>query len=879
MEDCFSGVANLPLTGANQNVSVCGSVNDLLLTLNVSQPGELLKAVVSGVATSVLEEGPSAGARLQPPALDAGTLSPAEVCLDDTIRVPIPVGSTTLSRSMPLADDAPSVTARCEPGPSRCGLDPALHNPTSLPATLATFTKRVDTPVSFESRNVTAASQPSHGTSDAVITGFPDQRTGSHPSVVVQGRSDVPRTTLSNLPSAHIPEQIFHVQTLRPNELDDFPPDRPMSSETGDDGGVGVSGSGGWTGQPSAAAVEATPSPTPTRVHPPVANLNPPELMGELGREHPLTATSSEEDILDHLLHTSASLPDVTHIADQAGGPVELHPHPVPKAPPQTVEQSIPLINKEATEVIEEPAASPAEKSISPAAKDSITPVDEVRNSVPAEEMIALALVVSPTAEPTRESIPPDVEDPVTLADEISNSSAANRVNSQVIEESDAPHFPFTPTNNPRPPSCTQTAGTAVNAPDNVSTLVAFGVAETASLIREGQDEEDELIVDAILTSSPDSGATPQPPPDTVDPKKVTTQEKDKNSGHTAIPQVVTASATGTEPGLNPNPSNSAIDTPSTVRKPQPYPVFPQEAITPTPSGFPRSASGVTVNAPLSKDITPESTTPASLSVLKTFWSGALQELTMAKNSLQHVFATPLRPSPGPPLDGSPGTAPSSPIIEGGFWDPGTGATHGEPQTDFVRACRNGHSSSMDSQSNEELRRPTDLRRKLSLQQGTGTPLMSYIYASHNPQCAANLSGSVYDKSSAAPAPEESVNTSAVGPSVPGRQTSKEGPPHIIHPDTMTPGLSGGDRGSVQYWGRSERPTLAQQFSWLTGTPTPGPPFQPQPGERRVNGPFGHREHTLSNVDEPLVSRLGSTNFTQPTHVSGNFTIGVRLVL
>ena len=401
---------------------------------------------------------------------------------------------------------------------------------------------------------------------------------------------------------------------------------------------------------------------------------------------------------------------------------------------------------------------------------------------------------------------------------------------------------------------------------------------ETAPPIREGQDEEDELIVDAILTSSSDFGATSQPAPDTANPKNVTTQEKDENSGHTAIPQVVTASATATEPRLTPNPSNSAIDSPSTARKLQPSPVFPQEALTPTPSDFPRSASGVTVNAPLPKDTTPESTTPASLSVLKTLWSGALQEFTMAKNSFQHVFATPLRPSPGPPVDGSPGTAPSSPIIEGGFWDPGTGVTHGESQTDFIRACRNGHSSSMDFQCNEQLRHPTDLRREFSLQQGTGTLPVSYIYASHNPQCAANLSRPVYDKSSAAPTPEDSVDTSAVGPSTPSRQTSKEGPPHITRPDTMTPGLSEGGRGSSQYWGRSARPTLAQQFSWLTGTPTPGPPFQPQPGERCINEPVDHREHTLSNVDEPLVSHLGNTYFTQPTHVSGNFTIGIRLV-
>ena len=104
-------------------------------------------------------------------------------------------------------------------------------------------------------------------------------------------------------------------------------------------------------------------------------------------------------------------------------------------------------------------------------------------------------------------------------------------------------------------------------------------------------------------------------------------------------------------------------------------------------------------------------------------------------------------------------------------------------------------------------------------------------------------------------------------PSMPGWRT-EEDPPHVARLDTMLPRLSDGDH--TQYWGGGTRPTAAQQLSWLSGTPTPGPRFQVQPGEPCVDKPFGHGGNTLGNVDKPSASHLQSPQSTRPAHnVSG----------
>ena len=101
------------------------------------------------------------------------------------------------------------------------------------------------------------------------------------------------------------------------------------------------------------------------------------------------------------------------------------------------------------------------------------------------------------------------------------------------------------------------------------------------------------------------------------------------------------------------------------------------------------------------------------------------------KKSLQHAFITPQRP---PFVDGNFDAVPSSPIVEGGgFWDVDIEEAHNESQTDFVHACVAGPSSPTDSEGSEELPRSADLRRRISLQQGTSTLLVPFTYFSHDP--------------------------------------------------------------------------------------------------------------------------------------------------
>jgi hypothetical protein len=107
----------------------------------------------------------------------------------------------------------------------------------------------------------------------------------------------------------------------------------------------------------------------------------------------------------------------------------------------------------------------------------------------------------------------------------------------------------------------------------------------------------------------------------------------------------------------------------------------------------------------------------------------------MVKKSLQHAFVTPRRPPSSSFVNTSFDAVPSSPIVEGGgFWDLDTEDARNESQTDFTRACIAGPSSPADTQGSEELPQSADLRRRVSLQQGTGTLLVSFLHASHNPE-------------------------------------------------------------------------------------------------------------------------------------------------
>jgi len=546
-------------------------------------------------------------------------------------------------------------------------------------------------------------------------------------------------------PSSRVSEWAHSVSTLRPNRLGNLPPawavfsdtplDRTSRSElTGVGRELGMLNSDSWAGQSLTAAIDITPSPMPPRVDNPVAGpipLGPPEPTSDPVHKAPPSITTSEEGVSDYLLHTSEGLPNVTCIADQAHGPAKQHAHLIPQELSQTLERSIPPTIKESTpQVIEDPVASPVEDSVTLPVNDSIASPIEDR-------------VISPTEDqaisPIDESVPPVTKLSVTPADKMPNpvpteeltvSAAKDPLvlpdrlvivgpNLQAIKESIAPQLSLTLSHDPQPPSYPYTVDTVVETLDIADTSETSGVVrETPSFTGQDQDEEDEFIVDAILASHSEFSAIPQNP-----------QEKGEN--HTITPEVDIASSTNV--GLDPtlDPSNLSMDTPpSVVRMPQLHPILPQEVLTPVPN-----TGGVAANIPLPAEHTVQESTAqpsGSRSVFKALWSGALQELTMAKESLQHVFVTPQRSSSGPPVNDTSDTVPSSPAVEGDFWDLDIEAVHGESQTEFVRACMAGPSSPANSQGDEDLPHSADQHRRVSIQQGTGTPCFVHMHYSQS---------------------------------------------------------------------------------------------------------------------------------------------------
>jgi hypothetical protein len=464
---------------------------------------------------------------------------------------------------------------------------------------------------------------------------------------------------------------------------------------------------------------------------------------------------------------------------------------------PPVEESVVPPIEESVAPPIEESVAPPIEESIPPAveestplpAEDPIAPTDEVSNPVPVEEPvvppigepilpaaegcislltegpIAPADVVSnphPVEEPTasvaeepvaplvEESIPLAAEGPVIPGGELSNSSAIEKPNPPASEESITPRLASTPTQGLHPPPHLHTVDTVMdgttNNPDTSETSGAF--KETTSSTYQEQDEEDELIVDAILAVPPDLSTTSHPHCDTTEPNNPFAQEKDGNSAHIPAPEeVVTASPTSIELGSTPDPSSLAVDTPPlAARRSRSHPTPSRETITPAPPRCSQDTDEVTARVPLSVEpMAQESTTqhPDSRPVLETrppyggtdfagwvhmdfdsvyiteslICLGALSDSRVAEKSLQHAFVTPRNPPSSSFTDGDFDAMPSSPIAEGGgYWDLNVGVSQDESETDFVRACIAGPSSPTDSQGSEELSQSPDRRRRGSIQ-------------------------------------------------------------------------------------------------------------------------------------------------------------------
>ena len=598
------------------------TVGNVLLTTNIFQPGESSREGVSRIEAPVLGEGPSGSVHLQPSALDVGSMNAAEAHSD-------------MGLATPISEDIPLVVADREPTP-RYGILP-------LPATSILVTERLDATVPLNLRTLPVTSAPPQRTPDVLPAG-PDLDLCATLQTPHPGGSD-----------------LFPVQPT----LSDAPPDNTESTEGDRELAALIPDS--RSGQLPATTIDIAPSPTPPRVCTPLESTE------ELRDGKPLAATSSEEDISDYLLHTSGGLLGETCAVRQAGGPAESCPDSVPQPTYQIVERSSPPIVEEPTPpAIEEPAApivgnpvtqlveepvppattlpitSVIEKSIPlvveelipPVAKNPATPADKVSNHIPREEPI-LSVDEDQVTPAVEGSIPPAVEDIGTVVDKLTNPSATPKLNPRFIEEPTIPQFLFAPTQDPQPPPHLHTFNAVVDTSNIVDTPDTSGVIRESTSAYQEQDEQDELIVDAILAIPPDLDTVSHLSRDAMTRNELpTSQEKDENSIRVPPPEeAITASPTCIELDSTHDLSNSAVDTPTlTTRRSHPSPTCSQETSASGLSCCPRDTDEVTAEAPLSMEPMtqkPATQLPDSRTILETH---PQHEDTNVSGSVSHTF-------------------------------------------------------------------------------------------------------------------------------------------------------------------------------------------------------------------------------------------------
>ena len=112
----------------------------------------------------------------------------------------------------------------------------------------------------------------------------------------------------------------------------------------------------------------------------------------ELGHGKPLMATSSEEDISGYLMQNLGSLPGITYVVRQAGGPAELCSDSVSQSTLQPADQpttqtanesGIPVLEQLIAPAVEDLVTSSIEECISALVKDPVTLADEPSSSIP----------------------------------------------------------------------------------------------------------------------------------------------------------------------------------------------------------------------------------------------------------------------------------------------------------------------------------------------------------------------------------------------------------------------------------------------------------------------------------------------------------------
>lgn len=238
----------------------------------------------------------------------------------------------------------------------------------------------------------------------------------------------------------------------------------------------------------------------------------------------------------------------------QTGGQAEPSPHPISQLIRQAAEEGIPPIIEDTSALaFEDSSTFPVQEFIPPVSDDPIAPADTVPNLLPTG---------GPAHLPVEELTPFVVKGPAAPADESPGPSVTENQRPFVAESTSL--VALVPTQGPKPLPHLHVADAMADISNVPCALGNPGIVQhTTSPTRqdrdEEQDEEDALIVNALLAVNQDFDTTS----DLRGAVELdnTPQEKDGGSVQIPAPNEVTAGPTETALGLAPGLRNLSTDT------------------------------------------------------------------------------------------------------------------------------------------------------------------------------------------------------------------------------------------------------------------------------------------------------------------------------
>lgn len=333
--------------------------------------------------------------------------------------------------------------------------------------------------------------------------------------------------------------------------------------------------------RPRATTVGTTPSQMPPKIRTPVVAST----MEGPGSGDRLVASTPVANMSNYLSCTLEYSLDETDLVHQADEQVEPKLHSVSHTIPQSAEETI-------SPIIEDPSTLPIEESTHPIAGNGITPADEVPNPLSSRDT---------PHQRVEELTPSAIKGPATQTDEPPNPSTIEKQDPVFTESTTL--LTSVLTQDSQSSLHLHVADTLVDISNSVCISGTPGNIQhtTSSTVHQEQDdnEQDEIMVDALLAMSPDLNTPFNPLRGTAKLNNIP-QEKGGGFVRVSIPETITPRPTETTHDLAPDPRNLSTYTPRPFQ-PDPHPL--QETTTQGPSRRPWDAN-VTTTVPLSNVFT-----------------------------------------------------------------------------------------------------------------------------------------------------------------------------------------------------------------------------------------------------------------------------------